>query len=319
MQPIQTTKKDKVLLDDCIQDFLVYIENIKSYSQNTIDAYRRNLEFLLDCVQKGAGGGKTFVDSVTEQDLRMAIAQLNREKKDTASINQFISSLRSFFLYCKKFGYIQKNVASQVHTLKKSKKLPTYLTKSELSKMCIQPFEHELLWKERDQALFLMLYSSGCRVSELANLCFSDLSQDKSSAIVHGKGNKDRRVFFSKESIEKFEVYLSDRKKKFQKMAFEPKENLFVNQKGTKLTSRGVHYIVARYSSSEEGTGKPISPHAFRHTFATTMLNNGADIRVVQEMLGHSSISTTQRYTHVTTESIKKAYEQAHPHSGKKD
>ncbi len=319
MQPIQTTENKKMLLDECIQDFLVYIDSIKSYSQNTVNAYRRNLEYLSESVRELRSDEKVCVDSVSEQDLRMAIARLNREKKDPASINQFISSLRSFFLYCKKFGYVQKNVALQVHTLKNSKKLPTYLTKSELSKMCAQPEEHELLWEERDQALFLMLFTSGCRVSELSSLRFSDLSHDKTSAVVRGKGNKDRRVFFSSEAIQKFNDYLESRALRFKLTKFLPSDFLFVNQRGTRLSPRGIRFIITRYSTDKDGIGKNLFPHAFRHTFATTMLSNGADIRVVQEMLGHSSISTTQRYTHVTTESIKKAYEQAHPHSGKKD
>ena len=303
-------------LSDCIKDFIVYIESVKSYSKNTVTTYAHNLAYLEECV---CAGEDVSIKSVTENDLRFAIGCMTREKKETASINQFISTVRVFFLYCKKFGYIQKNPAATLHTLKSPKKLPSYLTKTEMTQMCMQPEVKEILWEKRDQALFLMLYSSGCRVSELSALRFADLSSDKLSAVVHGKGNKDRRVFFSKESISKFNDYLLSRMEKFGVTSFALNDNLFVNQTGTPLTARGIRYIVARYSSGEEGTGKNISPHAFRHSFATTMLNNGADIRVVQEMLGHSSISTTQHYTHITKESIKRTYNIAHPHSGKKD
>ncbi len=157
------------------------------------------------------------------------------------------------------------------------------------------------------------MYSSGCRVSEIISLKISDLENGNSSAIVTGKGKKDRRVFFEEDAKKALDDYLNDRKNRFQNQAEGDCPYLFVNQNGTHLTSGGVRYILSRYSG-EEGINHHINPHAIRHTFATSMLSNGADVRYIQEMLGHSSISTTQRYTHITTESLIEIYKKAHPH-----
>jgi integrase/recombinase XerC len=139
----------------------------------------------------------------------------------------------------------------------------------------------------------------------------ADLASDFSSAIVTGKGSKDRRVFFAPDAVAALRIYLQERGMKIPRNR--TVESVFINQQGEPITSRGLRYIVSRYSGSE-GTNRPVSPHAFRHTFATSLLSNGADVRIVQELLGHSSISTTQRYTHVTTAKLMETYRQAHPH-----
>ena len=223
--------------------------------------------------------------------------------------------------YCKKFGYIDVNPALELKGLKLPKNLPRFMTQTEVDSLCRVPDEASILWEKRDKALFEMLYSSGCRVSEIVGLKIRDLTSDFSSAIVTGKGKKDRRVYFEKDAREALEAYLKDRDERFPQFSLGgafPVQNVFLNNKGGALTDNGVRYILSRYTGPE-GTNRHISPHAFRHTFATAMLSNGADIRMVQEMLGHSSISTTQRYTHVTTERLKEVYAQAFPHSGKKD
>lgn len=175
------------------------------------------------------------------------------------------------------------------------------------------PEKKEILWEARDKALFEMLYSSGCRVSELVSIKISDFAGDYSNVIVKGKGSKDRKVFFESDAQNALKLYLKDRNLRFLHLN---EDILFLNQKGKPLTTQGVWYILNRYSGAE-GTGRHISPHTFRHTFATALLTNGADIRLVQEMLGHSSISTTQRYTHITTERLKEVYWNCFPHSGK--
>ncbi len=225
------------------------------------------------------------------------------------------------FAYLKKFDYILNNVSFDLKTIRAPKVLPKFLSQAEIDVMCTQPEKKELLWASRDKAIFELLYSSGCRVSELASLEFNDFTSDFSSAIVTGKGKKDRRVYFEDDARKALLLYLQDRKIKFpqaEKNGATPVNRIFINQKGTALSTTGIWYIVSRYSGIE-GTCKQISPHAFRHTFATAMLNSGADIRVVQELLGHASISTTQRYTHVTLERLKDVYNQAFPHSGKND
>ena len=149
----------------------------------------------------------------------------------------------------------------------------------------------------------------------MASLTVADIDVDYGSAVVTGKGNKDRRVYFEADARTALVAYLADRRKRFG--SADTDKALFVNQRGNKLTTRGIAYIVARYSGVE-GTNRHVSPHAFRHTFATALLTGGADVRLVQELLGHSSISTTQRYTHVTTDRLIELYNKAHPHGGAK-
>ncbi len=293
-------------LSDAVNEFLVYQENVKNLSLNTIKGYRNDLDKLCDFLD-----GQRPLNSVTKEDLRFCIGELSKLKASPASINRFIAAFRSMFAYCRRFEYISINPASEITTVKQPKKMPRFMSQAEVNQLCNQPEENELLWKIRDEAIFNMFYSSGCRVAELANLKLSDFSDNYKSAIVMGKGGKERRIFFSNHAIDVFKEYLLERNARFPN--YEKNSYVFVNQKGESLSVRGIRYIVARYSSVE-GTNYPMSPHAFRHTFATTMLSQGADVRIVQEMLGHSSISTTQRYTHITTAQLIQTYNRAHPH-----
>ncbi|MCQ2241308.1 tyrosine-type recombinase/integrase [Treponema sp.] len=304
------------LLSECCEEFLVYLSSVRSLSENTVTGYRQDFAHLLDFL-----GKERRLKDVELNDLRACIGDLSKRKYSVTSINRFIAAVRGVFSYAKRFGHLEKNPAQELKTLRGPKHLPKFMTQSEVDSLCSQPDENPLLWKARDKALFEMLYSSGCRVSEMADLKFSAFTSDFRSAMVTGKGKKDRRVYFEEDARNALAEYLKERRERFpmhEKDGVSPVENVFINQKGTALTAHGIEYIVKRYSGME-GTGRQISPHAFRHTFATQMLNNGADIRVVQEMLGHSSISTTQRYTHVTMERLKEVYKQAFPHSGKKD
>lgn len=296
----------------CSEEYLVYISSVRNLSDNSVAAYRMDLAHLQEFL-----GADTVLSQVTLDDLKQCVGKLSRRKYSAASINRFIAAVRSLFAYCKKFHYIQNNVALELKTVRLPKRLPKYMTQGEVDAMCSIPEKLEILWPSRDKAIFEMFYSSGCRVGELQGLKFEDFASDYSSALVVGKGNKERRVFFAQDARNALAAYLSERDSRFPESR-ERVHNIFLNQHGTALTVHGIYMIVKRYSGVE-GTNKSISPHAFRHTFATQMLSNGADIRMVQEMLGHSTISTTQRYTHVTTERLKEVYNQAFPHSGKED
>ena len=299
-------------LSDYVEEFLLYIGSVKGLSENSLLAYTNDLSHLLLFL-----GDEKLLGDITTEDIRMCVAGLSKEKKATSSINRFISAVKSFFSYCRKFEYVQVNVCDSIKSVKNPKLLPKFLTVNEVDELCSAPVENPLLWKTRDAAIFEMLYSSGCRVSELASLKFSDLTEDFSSAIVLGKGSKERRVYFAKEARSAFLEYLKERKIFFEeKKIADTVPEIFVNQKGAALTSHGIRWILARYSGVE-GTNHPISPHALRHTFATTLVSNGADVRVVQELLGHANISTTQRYTHITTQKLIDIYNNAHPHGNR--
>lgn len=297
-------------LNSAISEYLLYLDAVRGLSANSVLGYKKDLDYLMLFVGKDID-----IKDVTKENLLFCIGELSKKKMAATSINRFIAAVRTFFAYCKKFQYIPKNPAIELKTVRIPKKIPRFLTANEMNSLCNQPELKELLWTSRDCAIFEMLYSSGCRVSELANLRFSDFMEGFSKAIVKGKGNKDRVVYFAKEAQAALKIYLDDRKKILQekKVENEP-EYVFINQKGNRLSAAGIRWIVSRYSGVE-GTNHHISPHAFRHTFATQLLSNGADVRAVQELLGHSSISTTQRYTHITTEKLIEIYNKAHPHS----
>lgn len=297
-------------LSELADEFLIYIESVRTLSQNSVIAYKSDLAHLMEVL-----GEDALIENVSTEDLRFCVAKLSGENKASSSINRFIAAVRTFFAYCKKLGYIEVNPALELKTVRLPKHIPTFLTAREVDSLCALPEAHELLWETRDKALFEMMYSSGCRVSEIVSLKIKDFGSDFSSVIVTGKGKKDRKVYFGKEAQEALEIYLADRKKRFASEKLQDNSPyVFVNQKGGALTTGGVRYILSKYTGLQ-GINRHVSPHALRHTFATAMLANGADVRVVQEMLGHSSISTTQRYTHITTEKLIDIYNKAHPHS----
>ena len=300
-------------LNELVEEFLLYLSAVRNVSENTVAGYRNDLTQLQSLLTP-----ELDVKTVTKENLLLCIGELSRQKKAAASINRFISAFRTLFSYARKFEYIEKDPAIEIKTVKQPKKVPNYMTQAEVQQLCNQPAENELLWQKRDMAVLAMLYSSGCRISELRNLKLSDFTDGGRAAIVTGKGNKQRKVYFADKARECLAEYLKDRERVLaENNVAEKPDQLFISQKGKPISVNGLRYIITRYSGVE-GTNHHINPHAFRHTFATTLLSNGADVRLVQEMLGHSSISTTQRYTHITTEKLIETYNKAHPH-GKSD
>lgn len=298
-----------ISLCHAVSEFLIYLANVRNLSPNSVTAYRTDLSHFVRYI----GDAEKNIADISVSDLRGSIGFLSKEGKKATSINRYIAAVRALFKYCYRMRYIDTNPALELKTVKAPKVLPRFMTQDEVHELCSEPETKRLLWPARDKALFSMLYSSGCRVSEIADLCMQDLAADYTAAVVLGKGNKERQVFFSEEASAALREYLLERTRYIS--AERPVQQVFISQKGHALSVRGIRYIVSRYSGIE-GTNRPISPHAFRHTFATTLLTNGADIRIVQEMLGHSNISTTQRYTHLTTQQLIDTYTNAHPHGG---
>lgn len=299
-----------MILNELIDEFLIYISSVRDLSENTVMGYKNDLEHLKKFLTPTLD-----ITSITKENLKLCIGQLSKRHSSNASINRFIAAVRSLFGYAHKFGYLEKNPALEIKTVKLSKKVPRFMTKAEVDTLCNEPEKNEILWASRDHALFEMLYSSGCRISEITNLCLSDFLNGYDRAVVTGKGDKQRIVYFSDEAKAALKLYLVDRKKVMEENGTAgTTDRIFISQRGRPLSVRGINYIITRYSGAE-GTNHHVNPHAFRHTFATTMIGNGADVRLVQEMLGHSSISTTQRYTHITTEKLIEIYNKAHPHS----
>ena len=297
-------------LKEVCDEFLLYIGSVRGLSENTVLGYGKDLEKFQNFLTP-----ELDIKSVTKENILLSIGQLSRENASAATVNRFVSAVRNLFKYSKKIGYIEKNPAEEVKNVKNPQVVTAFMTPREVEALCSQPERNELLWTSRDVAIFRMLYSSGCRISELTNIKLSDFRKGGRCAVITGKGNKQRIVYFDENSRKALAVYLTDRARVLKENGRDSgQDRLFINQKGLPITTGGMRYILTRYSGVE-GTNHHINPHAFRHTFATTLLNNGADVRMVQELLGHASINTTQRYTHVTTERLKEVYKLAHPHS----
>lgn len=297
-------------LKELCEEFLIYLSSVRSLSPNTVLGYKNDLQLFQQFLSP-----EVEVLSITKENILLCIGQLSKQHKTAASINRFIAAVRTLFKYAQKFEYVKTNPSLEVKTVKLKKQLPRYMTQNEVRQILSEPKHNELLWQTRDYAIFILLYSSGCRISELVNLKLSDFKDGYKWAFVIGKGKKQRKVFFEENARVALNEYLQDRQKIIEQNQIQnPTNQLFINQKGTAITVEGVRYILSKYSGVQ-GTNHHVNPHAFRHSFATNLIANGADVRVVQEMLGHSNISTTQRYTHVTTEKLIEVYNKAHPHS----
>lgn len=305
-------------VNEVFENYLTYISGVRQFTEATIVSYKNDLQiFELWLAELDLN-----VFEVSVSDVRIFIAELGDKKYTPASINRMLSTLRGFYKYAVRFHLTKINPVISLHNFKIADKLPVFMFPAQAEEFCALPENKNILWKTRDAALFACLYSTGCRVSELIGLNMEDFATSFSSAIVFGKGKKERKVFFADFAKNYLSAYLKERervlkerndKNRIQKSGVF-RDAVFLNKRGLPLTERGVRYIIDRYVmlSSEL---KHLSPHAFRHSFASTLITRGADIRIVQELLGHSSVSTTQRYTHITAEQLHSVYKSAHPHS----
>jgi integrase/recombinase XerC len=235
----------------------------------------------------------------------------------SASVNRCLSSIRGFYRWEVRFGKRADNPCNNLRNVKMPVKLPSVLWEQEMASFASLPETTGILWPERDKALILAMYSAGLRISELVSLSMSNVSCTLDDARIMGKGGKERIVFFSDDAKIAIAEYLPVRAARLAMAGLDSKKGaLFISRKGHPLSIPGVRWIISRYAIAS-GLGKNIHPHALRHSFATHLVNSGCEVRVVQEMLGHSSISTTQRYTHVNLENMKNTYSKAHPHGAR--
>ena len=315
-------------MNEAFNDYLLYLQGVKALSPKTLRSYQQDFSVFseyLDCEAQG-----TPPLEADSAHIRLFVAWLGIKGYNPSSVNRMLSSLRGFYRYALRMNLLKENPMDGIRGLKTAKKLPAFLFDSEVKELCALPQEEALeaasspdakygnahkLWPARDTALFAAIYTTGCRVSEVASMRLCDIRGDLSSAIVKGKGGKEREVYFSKAAIKAVRAYLEERDALLKTMqAGDPSKGfLFVSMRGKPLSVRGIQFIFSNYTGGASSI-RHISPHALRHSFATTLVSRGADLRIVQELLGHSSISTTQKYTHVTTEGLKALYHQAHPH-----
>lgn len=288
------------------EEYLEYIRSVRSLSPRTVESYTRDLS-LFDSFL-----AEMPPFDIEDSDIRLFAAELGQNGMESASVNRILSALRGFYRYSVRFGLTGTNPASSIRNLKVPRKMPAFLFADDAAALCRKPSGGKMLWPARDTALLWILYSTGCRVSEIAGLLLQDIDPSGTSATVTGKGRKQRKVFFSREACSALADYLAERSALLSghQDRDQSKNRLFISKRGRALSVRGIQFIIGRYTED----ARHLSPHALRHTFATTLVSRGVDIRSVQEMLGHTSISTTQRYTHVTSEHLKNLYHRSHPH-----
>lgn len=280
-----------------IEKFLRYLEIEKNYSPHTLLNYKMDLEDFQAFLKE------TPIESADYLTLRKYLAILKEKNLQSRSVARKLSCLRSFFKFLCRDGYLKANPALSLASQKLNKHLPSFLTEEETGRLIdtVMPKDWRGL---RDKAILETFYSTGVRISELVGLNIDDMDFISGVAKVRGKGKKERLVPIGEHAIRAIREYLSAREKQ--------SSVLFVNKNGTRLSTRGTRGVVHKYIQLA-ALNRKVSPHTLRHSFATHLLDRGADLRSVQELLGHANLSTTQIYTHLTTEKLKKIYDKAHP------
>ena len=288
--------------------FFNYLLVERRYSEKTKKAYEEDLTNFLAFLRLSGDENYLTIDYL---DVRTYLGYLYDEEYSRNSISRKIASLRSFYQFLLKNEVITENPFSYVHLKKKQLKLPRFLYEKEMNVLFDSVTGTGPL-DQRNQALLEILYGTGIRVSECANLTLSDVDFSSGVLLIHGKGNKDRYVPFGSFAADALENYLVNGRKELLNRFHKEHSYVFVNHHGEQITTTGIEYVLSQLIK-KSALDSDIHPHMLRHTFATHLLNNGADMRTVQELLGHSNLSTTQIYAHVTKESLQKNYRNFHP------
>jgi integrase/recombinase XerC len=288
--------------------FLDYITYEKRYSPNTVKAYQTDLVQFFAFLE--GSYGVSDITKVDYQMIRSWIVYLINNKVTTRSVNRKITTLKSYFRFLMKDGVIEENPMGRIIAPKTSRRLPVFVETAGMEKLFGEVQWGEGYEAERDKMVMEFFYATGMRLSELINLKESDLDVTKKTMKVTGKRNKQRIIPFTAHLADMIPAYLFIKRSTFDGQPAEPW--LFLTKKGEQLNPRMVNRLVHKYLDQVTTISKR-SPHVIRHTFATHMLNNGADLNVIKEILGHSNLSATQVYTHNTIEKLKSIYKQAHP------
>ena len=294
-------------LTEQVEDYLRYSQIERGLSANTITAYKQDLSSFINFLQK-----ENLTSWPTKAiDIDAFLAEQRDQKKATSSISRLISSLRKFYQWLVRQNIQKLNPMLEIDSPKKRRPLPVALTTVEVTDLLKQPDIKKKLGL-RDRALLETLYATGIRVSELINLKFTDLHEELKLVKVFGKGSKERLIPISKVALSWIDSYKEKVRDPLILKVGKNTDFIFLNSRGSSLTRQAVWQIIKHYCKLA-GIQKNVTPHTLRHTFATHLLENGADLRVVQEILGHSDISTTQIYTNLSQKHIIQVYEKTHP------
>ncbi|MEW5784891.1 MAG: site-specific tyrosine recombinase XerD [Bacillota bacterium] len=289
-----------------LDEFSHYLSVEKGLSQNTLESYRRDLKKFLSFLRKEKINMPAAVNRAA---ITRYLNALKQAGNAPSTISRNIASIRSFFNFLMQEGLLEENPAHQLETPRLEKKLPRVLTTKEVDKLLCQPKTNDQSGL-RDKAMLELLYASGIRVSELVSLNTADFNPEVGFLRCRGKGMKERIVPIGTMAINVVQEYLHNSRARLLKKNEE--KALFLNHHGRRLTRQGFWKILKKYALKSKINGE-ITPHTLRHSFATHLLENGADLRSVQEMLGHSDISTTQIYTQITRRKIREVYDKTHP------
>lgn len=289
-----------------INDFIEYLKVIKKYSEHTIINYKKDIEdfyYYMD---------GSILD-ISHDDVSAYLSYLYDNKLNRNSISRHLSSIRSFYNYLVHEEIISENKFNEINNPKRSNSLPKYIKDNDLERMFLV-FNLEDKLEQRNSLILEMLYATGVRVSELVNIKISDINFYDNTIKILGKGNKERIVIYGSFCADSLDRYLKDGR---QKLLKGDTNYLFLNKDGKKISERSIRKILDNIIK-KASLDIHVSPHMLRHTFATDLLNNGADLVSVKELLGHESLNTTSIYTHVSGEQVKKVYEMAHPRAKEK-
>ena len=314
-------------MDSAVEQFLMYLRSVRNASEHTIRSYENDLSQFLTFLTP-PGTPMPAPTDVTHLMIREFVAHLHDLKLEKSSIARKLAAIRSFFKFAVREGIVPRSPARAVATPKLPKRIPSVLSAEDLNafldSVVAEPTvgsgrrpsatdEGSRLMVKRDRAILELLYASGLRVSELTGLNLADMDRKELMLRVRGKGNKERIVPFGGKAEQALEAYQSVREDILRKAGGRgERQAVFLNHFGTRLTQRSVARIVKKYSRLAN-VNWDLHPHSLRHAFATHLLADGADLRAIQELLGHSSLSTTQRYTHATIRQLLEVFDKAHP------
>jgi len=298
---------EKVMkMESYVNQFINYLEVERGLAQNTLESYGRDLHQFQNYLENG---NMEILKDSNRTTITTYLSSLQAKGRAVSTISRNLAAIKSFYQYLVRERYLENDPAANLESPKLEKKLPKVLTILEVEELLKQP-SGLLPAGLRDKAMLELLYATGIRVSELISLNISDVNLEMGYIKCYGKGAKERIIPLGSIAVKCVQDYLAKGRSKLIRTYEEA--SLFVNHHGNRLTRQGFWKIIKKYAH-EAAINKEITPHTLRHSFATHLLENGADLRSVQEMLGHADISTTQIYTHVTNNHLKEVYDKAHP------
>ena len=302
------------MIEACRDLFLEAQATVRGASPHTVKAYAEDLRQFAEFA---AAEGVTDIHAVNPALLRSYLAAMQAQNLARASRARKTAALRSFFSHLARHGHIQRSPAIGLRSVKLEQRLPKFLRSDEIDALLAAPDSTKPLGL-RDKALLETLYASGMRAGELVTLSLGDINYDEGVIRVVGKGNKERVTLLGRHAVFALQRYVRKGRPALLLLADQDDGALFVNRYGKRISDRGIRKLFDKYCA-EASAHLKITPHVLRHTFATHLLSNGADLRLIQELLGHASVATTQMYTHVTTERLQEVYAQAHPRAKREE